>query len=132
LLAFRTTGSDLLAGKDGSEESYRAAFADYFAGSRLAAESPTGKLAGIAFAGFLVNERKNVLEIVNRNFDLVKDATDRFAKLADAIRRALPMLEPRGIRFSTAIRGALVAEIVNRINPALVPETVEAFKRGEA
>ena len=108
------------------------AFDDYFAGSRLAAESPTGDLAGIAFAPFLVGEKKSVMEVVNRNYDLLKDVSDRFAKLAGAIRRAFPILEPRGVKFSAEVRVSLVTEIVNRINPALATETLAAFRKGEA
>lgn len=132
LLALRTAGTRLLAGMDGAADAYRAAFADYFGASKLATESPTGKLAGIAFAPFLVGGKKSVLEIVNRNFDLVKDAPDRYAKLADAVRRSLPMLEPRGRLFALDVRTALVEEIVNRINPALTVETLAAFKKGES
>ncbi len=131
-LALRAAGADILAGRDGAGVAYCSAFADYFAGSRLAVESPMGDLAGIAFASFLVGEKKSVMEVVNRNYDLLKDASDRFAKLAGAIRRALPMLEPRGIRFSAGVRASLVTEIVNRINPALTTETLAAFKKGEA
>lgn len=131
LLALRTAGAGVLAGKEGAQEAYRAAATNYFAGSRLSSESPTRGLAGIAFAPLLVGEKKGVLGVVNRNFDLLKEVSDRFAKLAGAIRRALPMLEPRGIRFSTEVRTALVEEIVGRINSALVEETLEAFKKGE-
>ena len=131
LLALRAAGAGVLAGKEGALEAYRAAAANYFAGSRIASESPTRGLAGIAFAPLLVGEKKGVLGVVNRNFDLLKEVSDRFAKLAGAIRRALPMLEPRGIRFSAIVRAALVEEIVNRINPALVAETLETFKKGE-
>ncbi len=132
LLALRATGADILAGRDGAEETYRSAFADYFTGSRLAAESPTGDLAGIAFAPFLVGGKKSVMEVVNRNYDLLKDVSDRFVKLAGAIRRALPMLEPRSVKFSAEVRVSLVTEIVNRINPALTTETLAAFRKVEA
>ena len=132
LLALRAAGAALLAGGDGTEEAYRTAFTGFFTGSRLADESPAGDLAGIVFAPFLVSEKKNILEIVNRNFDLVKDAPDRFAKLADAIRRTLPMLEPRGVRFSSAVREKIVKEIVSRINPGFIDNTLEAFRKGEA
>ena len=130
-LAYRAAGSALLGGDEGALTVYRTAFADYFAASKLAAESPTGGLAGIAFAPLLVGGGKSVLEIINRNYDLVKGASDRFARLADAIRRALPMLEPRGIRFAPCVRSALVAEIVNRIDPGLVGDTLAAFQKGE-
>lgn len=132
LLALRATGAGVFVGGDGAEDAYRSAFADYFAGSRLAAESPTGGLAGIAFAPFLVGEKKSVMEVVNRNYDLLKDVSDRFVKLAGAIRRALPTLEPRGVRFMAEVRASLVTEIVNRINPALITETLSAFRKGEA
>ena len=131
LLAFRAAGSALLGGDDGALSNYRTAFAEYFAASKLAAEAPTGGLAGVAFAPLLVGSGKSVLEIVNRNYDLVKGSSDRFVRLADAIRRALPMLEPRGIRFAPDVRAALVAEIVNRINPGLVDDTLAAFRKGE-
>ena len=132
LLTLRLAGANLFAGRDSEIDAYRTAFADYFAASRLAMESPTGNLVGIAFEPFLAGGKKGFLEIVNRNFDLVKGATDRYSKLADAIRRALPMLEPRDRHLSADIRAALVEEIVKRINPAFVDETLIAFKRGEA
>ena len=133
LLAFRTAGADLLIGKDGAEETYRTAFSKYFPKSRLVAETPTPReLAGIAFSPFLVSERQNILGVVNRNYNLVKGTSDCFAKLADSIRSALTMLEPRGIHFAADIRIALVTAIVNRIKPAFLVETITAFKKGEA
>ena len=98
----------------------------------MSAESPTGNPAGIAFAPFLFDGKKSVVAIVNRNFDLVKGVQDRYAKLADAIRPAISMLEPRGVRFSSSVRAMLVTEIVNRINPALTTETLAAFMKGES
>lgn len=130
MLELHKAGAGLLVCKDDAIEMYRRTFADFFGKSKMSAESPTGDLVGIAFAPFLVNGKKSVVELVNRNFDLVKGAQDRYAKLADAIRRALPMLEPRGVRFSPYVRATFVEEIVNRINPALTAETLAAFKKG--
>ena len=131
LLALRGAGTDLLAGKDNSVEPYRSAFVTFFAGSKLAAESPSARLAGIAFAPFLVGGKKSVLEIVNRNFDLVKGTPDRYMKFADAIRRTLPMLEPKCLRFTSIVRGELVAEIVDRVDASVMDGTLAAFKKGE-
>lgn len=132
LLALRASGADVLTGAAKVTDSYCAAFADYFATSKLGMESSTGKLAGIAFAPFIVGGEKSLVWIVNRNYDLVKGAPDRFAKLARAIRRALPMLEPRGQAFSDDVRAMLVEEIVCRIDSSLAKETLSAFKKGEA
>lgn len=132
LLALRASGADVLTGVAKATDSYCAAFADYFATSKLGMESSTGKLAGITFAPFIVGGDKSLVWIVNRNYDLVKGAPDRFAKLARAIRRALPMLEPRGQAFSDDVRAMLVEEIVCRIDPSLAKETLSAFKKGEA
>ena len=131
MLALRGAGTDLLAGKDNSVEPYRSAFVTFFAGSKLAAESPSARLAGIAFAPFLVGGKKSVLEIVNRNFDLVKGTPDRYMKFADAIRRTLPMLEPKCLRFTSIVRGELVAEIVDRVDASVMDGTLAAFKKGE-
>ena len=132
ILALRKNGMVLLSSKDDTVEKYRETFADFFAKSKLSIESPTGDLVGVAFAPFFVDGKKSVIEIVNRNFDLVRDVEDRYVKLADAIRRSIPMLEPRGVHFSPQVRAILVAEIVNRINPAFTAETLAAFKKGES
>ena len=131
LLALRASGADMLAGVTASPEAYLAAFASYFGTSRLAVESPTGKLAGIAFEPFFLAGEKSLIEIVNRNFDLVNGLTDRYAKFAEAIRRALPIIEPRGLSFSADVRLMLVEDIVCRINPDLAKDTLSAFKKGE-
>ena len=131
LLAFRKAGLELLWSSCDAEENYRARFADYFAMSKMFAESANGGLAGVVFAPFLVDGKRSVVEIVNRNFDIVKGAKDRYAKLAEAIRRTLHILEPRDIRFSSDIRVSLVTEIVSRIDPSLTLETITAFKAGE-
>ena len=131
LLALRNDGADVLSGKAGAVEKYRATFPDFFRGSKMAAESPTGDVAGIAFAPFLMEGKRSVFDVVNRNYDLLKGAPDRYVKLAEAIRRALPTLEPRGVQFSMNVRSALVVEIMNRINPVLAAETLAAFKKEE-
>ena len=131
LLALRASGGDLLAAKTASPDAYLTAFSGYFTTSRLAVESPTGKLAGIVFAPFFLAGGKSLLEIVNRNFDLVKGLTDRYARFAEAIRRVLPIIEPRGLSFSVDVRLMLVEDIVCRINPALAEDTLAAFKKGE-
>lgn len=132
MLALRKDGAVLLWGKDDTVEKYRETFADFFAKSKMSIESPTGDLVGVAFAPFFVDGNKSVIEIVNRNFDLVRDVQDRYVKLAGAIRRAIPMLEPRGVHFSPHVRATLVEEVVNRINPVLTTETLAAFKKGES
>ena len=71
------------------------------------------------------------MEVVNQNCDLLKGMKDRYEKLAESIRRALPMLEPRRQSFSADVRVMLVEDIVYRINPVLVEETLSAFKKGE-
>lgn len=131
LLALRASGTAILAGVTNMTDSYRASFTEYFAASKIAVESPTGKLAGIAFAPFLVSGNKSLLEVVNQNCDLLKGMKDRYEKLAESIRRALPMLEPRRQSFSADVRVMLVEDIVYRINPVLVEETLSAFKKGE-
>ncbi len=131
LLALRASGTAILAGVTNMTDSYRASFTEYFAASKIAVESPTGKLAGIAFAPFLVSGNKSLLEVVNQNCDLLKGMKDRYEKLAESIRRALPMLEPRRQSFSADLRVMLVEDIVYRINPVLVEETLSAFKKGE-
>lgn len=131
LLALRASGTAILAGVTNMTDSYRASFTEYFAASKIAIESPTGKLAGIAFAPFLVGGNKSLLEVVNQNCDLLKGMKDRYEKLAESIRRALPMLEPRRQSFSADVRVMLVEDIVYRINPVLVEETLSAFKKGE-
>ena len=131
LLALRASGTAILAGVTNMTDSYRASFTEYFAASKIAVESPTGKLAGIAFTPFLVSGNKSLLEVVNQNCDLLKGMKDRYEKLAESIRRALPMLEPRRQSFSADVRVMLVEDIVNRINPVLVEETLSAFKKGE-
>ncbi len=131
LLALRASGTAILAGVTNMTDSYRASFTEYFAASKIAVESPTGKLAGIAFAPFLVSGSKSLLEVVNQNCDLLKGMKDRYEKLAESIRRALPMLEPRRQSFSADVRVMLVEDIVYRINPVLVEETLSAFKKGE-
>ena len=122
----------LLSSKDDTVEKYRETFADFFAKSKMTIESPTGDLVGVAFAPFFVDGKKCLIEIVNRNFDLVMDVQDRYVKLANAIRRTIPMLEPRGVHFSPHVRATLVEEIVNVINPAFTIGTLEAFKKGES
>ena len=131
LLALRASGTAILAGVTNMTDSYRASFTEYFAASKIAVESPTGKLVGIAFAPFLVSGNKSLLEVVNQNCDLLKGMKDRYEKLAESIRRALPMLEPRRQSFSADVRVMLVEDIVYRINPVLVEETLSAFKKGE-
>ena len=130
MLAMRTAGRNVLIANGEGVEDYRKRFNDYFKASRIAPESPTGALAGIAFEPFLIGGKKSVLEIVNHNYDYVRGVTDRYAKLAEAIRRAFPKLEPRGQVFSVDVREMLVKDIVCRIDPSLVEQTLAAFKKG--
>lgn len=130
MLAMRTAGRNVLIANGEGVEDYRKRFNDYFKASRIAPESPTGALAGIAFEPFLIGGKKSVLEIINHNYDYVRGVTDRYAKLAEAIRRAFPKLEPRGQVFSVDVREMLVKDIVCRIDPSLVEQTLAAFKKG--
>ena len=130
MLAMRKAGRAVLITSGESVDDYRSRFSDYFMASRIAVESPTGTLAGIAFDPFLIGGKKSVLEIINHNYDLVKGVSDRYAKLAEAIRRALPRLEPRGHILSGEVRERLVKDIVSRIDPSLVEQTLAAFKKG--
>ena len=130
MLAMRTAGRNVLIANGEGIEDYRKRFNEYFKASRIAPESPTGALAGIAFEPFLIGGKKCVLEIINHNYDYVRGVTDRYAKLAEAIRRAFPKLEPRGQVFSADVREMLVKDIVCRIDPSLVEQTLAAFKKG--
>ena len=142
LIALRAAGAELLAAdvdKGDEAESmalkgYRAAFASFFAASRLAAESVSGSPAGIVFAPLLSDERKGakpLMQTLSRQYDLGKGGVDAYARLAAAIRRVLPMLEPRGMRFSSHVRDALVREIVCRIDPARTEAVIESFRKGD-
>ena len=131
-LAMRDAGAELLKNGGQKEASYQEKFKDYFSQSKLYVYSFTGELAGVAFEPFLLNEKTNLIERVNKNWGLMQGTTNRTERLAQAIRRTMPLLEPYGYHFSKAIRCAIVSEIVNRINPLLAAETVAAFQKGEA
>ena len=131
LLALRSLGAYVLSGECSAIDAYRKAFKEYFTASKLAVESTTGKLAGIAFAPFFVGGKKSVMEIVNRNFDLLKGVTDRYSRLAVSIRRAIALLEPHGNPLSADVRMMLAEDVVNRVDPSLVEETLSSFRKGE-
>lgn len=128
MLAMRKAGRVVLITGGESVEDYRRRFNDYFMASRIAVESPTGTLAGIAFDPFLIGGKKSLLEIINHNYDLLKGVGDCYAKLAEAIRRALPKLEPRGHVLSVEVREKLVKDIVCRIEPSLVEQSCHGGK----
>lgn len=131
-LALRNAGIELLQNGTKAEKEYRLKFKDYFMQSRLYVSSVTGELIGIAFEPFFVNGRTSILESVNRNWDMMKNAANRAEHLAEAIRRVLPLLEPKGIHFDKSIRSTIVSEIVNRINPTFTAEILTEFQKGEA
>lgn len=121
--AMQKSGFQLLGELDAAE-AYRAAFGAYFKGTKAYMFSTDGSLEGVSF--LMLCERRKLLQHIDRYYDMVKNAVDSAHRMAQAITRALPLLEMPGATLHPSILDAVLR---SRLRGIADESTIEAIIR---
>lgn len=101
---------------------YRQRFAAYFLETPAYRFSPDGSLEGVAFRTLC--DDKKLMAFIDQQFDRVMNTEDKSDRLAQAIRRALPLLDIPGVRMNPAIRNAIIR---SRLSALVADGTLESI-----